>query len=71
MPPICEPVLTGERKLFFRPLKRAHDLCSPENPRLKAVGYGSYAGYAAEFNWAVFGPKKGTTWRRPLQFAEN
>jgi hypothetical protein len=43
----CEPALAGERKLSFRPLKRAPEMARPENPQLKAGGYGSNGGYAA------------------------
>jgi hypothetical protein len=45
---ICEPVLTGERELFFRPLKRAPNSTRIDFPTLESVGYGSYDGYATD-----------------------
>ena len=37
----------GSRETLFRPLKRAHKIGKHlANPRLKAGGYGSYAGFA-------------------------
>src|SRR4051812_44118240 len=41
----CEPVLTGERKLFRAP-RRAHTSDAVGCPTLESVGYGSNAGYA-------------------------
>src|SRR5205085_6027873 len=43
---ICEPAFAGDRKLFFRALKRAPNSARPDFPRLEAGGYGSYAGFA-------------------------
>src|SRR3954447_26170919 len=43
---ICEPVLTGERKLSFARQDALTMANRSDCPRLKAVSYGSYAGYA-------------------------
>jgi hypothetical protein len=41
------------RKTFFRPLKRAHGIAHIQNPQLKAGGYVSYDGYAADYRTAI------------------
>src|SRR5438874_2019901 len=37
---------SARKKAFSRPPRRAHKYRRPHFPRLKSVGYGSYAGYA-------------------------
>ena len=47
-----EPASAGERAgartVFFRPLKRAHEIATSQNPQLNAGGYGSYGGFTAD-----------------------
>jgi len=46
MLPICEPASAGERKLSFARQDALTITIRTAAPRLKAVGYGSYAGFA-------------------------
>ena len=40
--------MSGRKEAFCRAPRRAHKFGTLADPRLKAVGYGSYAGYAAD-----------------------
>jgi hypothetical protein len=48
---ICEPVLTDERKLSLARQGGLTNIACHVSPRLKTVGYGSYAGFADGTVW--------------------